>query len=535
MKKTALIIFIILGLVSIGYHGILSHDFIRFDDPDYVVNNPHVQNGFTKESMIWAFTSTECSNWHPLTWFSHILDCQLFGLVPAGHHFSSLLLHVVNSILLFLFFRQATKSEWQSALIAVLFSIHPLHVESVAWVAERKDLLYTFFWLLALIAYSRYVKSPGPGRYSVVVGLFIFSLLAKPMAVTFPFILLLLDWWPLQRFVRPQEKNWPVSPYSQALALLLEKVPFLLLAAASAAITFLVQKQGGAVSQLNINVILFHLGNAPVSYFTYIGKMFWPVDLAIFYPLDLSAATASPVGISLILLVFITILAIKIRSRYPYLLFGWLWYLVTLLPVIGILKTGAQSVADRYTYVPLIGLFIAIIWWIFEITRRLRFRRRILLAGSITILALLTVTTHRQVLYWRDTHTLFTHALAVTKDNWMAHHVLGVVEYHEGNMTGAIVHYREALRINPLNAPTWNNLGNVYRLIGNTAPAIDALQEAIRLDHRYAAPISNLGLTYTERGNVNSAMAQYNRLKEIDAGMASALLQEIGKKTWKRP
>lgn len=526
-STTIKIILLILGLAAFGYHEILTHDFIRFDDPDYVINNLHVRQGITFESIGWAFVATDCGNWHPLTWLSHMLDCQLFGLAAAGHHFTSILLHSINSILLFLFLRQSTKIEWQSAMVAILFCIHPLHVESVAWAAERKDVLYTFFWLLALIAYVRYTKLPSTGRYATVVVLFILSLLSKPMAITFPIVLIILDWWPLQRFAN---QHPPVNPANaNIVSLLWEKIPFIILSSIMAVITFIVQKHGGAVDSLAGDVVQFHAGNAVISYLIYIGKMLWPLKLSVFYPLDLSAVTLPAVACSSALLILMSTIVIKLRHQSPYLLAGWLWYIVTLFPVIGIVKAGAQSVADRYTYLPIVGLFVAIIWWISAVTERLNFRKQILLLSCVFLTGLLLFMTKRQLSYWRNTATLFNHAASVTNGNWMAEHVLGVVSHTDGDLPAAIKHYHQALQINPLYAPSWNNLGNLYRITGNFEMAVAALKEAIRLNRQYAAAIYNLGLTYANIGDISSASAQYNLLQGIDSNMASELKREIWK------
>lgn len=523
-----LFITIIVVLTTICYLDLPSLEFIRYDDLDYVVNNPQVHLGLTPVSFRWAFFSTEHSNWHPLTWLSHMLDYKLYGLNPAGHHVTNLLLHLCNSILLFQLLRSATKADWQSAMVALLFGIHPLHVESIAWVAERKDVLYTFFWLAALLAYCRYTAKPGLWCYCWVAVLFACSLLAKPMAVTLPLVMLLLDWWPLHRNAAQSVGSITLLTRNCTTSrLFLEKIPFFAMAGATAYITVFAQKHGGSVSQPNIDVIQFHLGNVPLSYLTYIGKTFWPTDLAIFYPINLESVTVATVTYSMSVMLTITVLLFWFRKQHPWLLSGWLWFLITLLPVIGVLKAGAQSVADRYTYVPSIGLFIAVVWCFTELANRWRYGRQALLLVSIAILVIMLLLCRKQVTYWRTTETVFRHALSVTRDNWVAHNILGVVRYQEGDLVGAIHHYREALRINPLHASSWNNLGNCYRQTGDLSEAEAALREAIRLDNRYAAPLHNLGLLYAVRGDNESAEDMYNRLRGIDLSKAEQLLLDI--------
>ena len=421
-------------LIFLAYWPVLSCDFINYDDPFYVTSNSHVKAGLSLDSIRWAFTTFFFYNWHPLTWISHMLDVQLFGLNPLGHHLTSLLLHIANSLLLFILFRKMTGSTWKSASVAFLFALHPLHVQSVAWVTERKDVLSTFFWLLVMLAYTAYANKPKLATYLLCILLFICGLMAKPMLVTLPFVLLLMDFWPLGRLRRNISISADTANVVRQCSfshLLLEKLPFAVLAVASSVVTFLAQKQGGAVHEDRL--LSVDVGNALVSYLQYALKMLWPSRLAVYYPYNPAAISAWQVAVALISLLVATALAIRFRRRFPYIAVGWLWYLGTFVPVIGFLRIGEQAMADRYTYIPLIGLFIIAVWGIADLTQQLRIPKAIIVTVIGTILVACSLLTNLQTRLWRDSVTLFSHAVAVTENNWIAHKNLAAALAKQGN------------------------------------------------------------------------------------------------------
>jgi hypothetical protein len=427
------------------YWQVQGHAFVTYDDYQYVVENPHVRHGLTLRGIAWAFTTGYASNWHPLTWLSHMLDCTLYGLNPMGHHVNSLLLHLANTLLLFWVLRRMTTALWRSAFVAALFALHPLHVESVAWVAERKDLLSTLFWMMTMGAYALYVERPGLGRYLFTLLLFALGLMAKPMLVTLPFVLLLLDYWPLGRRHHPP------------LRLIREKLPFFALTAISSMITFSVQKSWGAV--IFTLPLKDRIANALVSYVTYIAKTIWPANLACFYPHPLDTLPLWQVGGSLLLLVSISVFVIRARQRCPYLPVGWFWYLGTLVPVIGLVQVGAQAMADRYTYVPLIGLFLITAWTAAEVGSKGSALRMSLWVGML--IPFLAVGSWLQAQSWQTSVTLFEHTLTVTRNNLIAHNNLGN---------------------NPNHATSHNNLGSVFMQQGRLQEAIAHLSKAVQID-----------------------------------------------------
>ncbi len=383
MRREILIcLFLVLATLTV-YWQVGNYEFVNFDDDKYIIENFHVQKGLTRDSVIWAFTATHVSNWHPLTWLSHMLDFQLYGLNPSGHHLTNVFFHLVNTLLLFLVLKLMTGALWRSGLVAALFAVHPLHVESVVWVAERKDVLSTLFWMLTLWAYLGYTKRPGVKRYLVILLAFALGLMAKPMLVTLPFVLLLLDYWPLKRIelgqsaiglpAASQPSTIANKPGAQAFRLLLEKTPMFVLAAVSSVVTFIVQKSGGAVGALETYPFKIRMANALLSYVIYLKKMIWPQNLAVFYPhpgQSLPMWQAAGAGL---LLVVVSIAVIRAGRRYPYLPVGWLWYVGTLVPVIGLVQVGDQAMADRYTYVSLIGLFIVVAWGVPDVARSWRY------------------------------------------------------------------------------------------------------------------------------------------------------------------
>ena len=447
-REGVVCLFLVIGILAV-YWQVGNHEFVNYDDKDYITENQHVQAGLTLKSIAWAFTSTYASNWHPLTWLSHMLDCEIYGLNPRGHHFTNVFFHILNSILLFLIFKRMTGAFWKSAFVAALFAIHPLHVESVAWAAERKDVLSTFFCMLTMGAYILYVENQGIKKYLLTVLLFTLGLMAKPMLITLPFVLLLLDYWPLGRF----------NKRSPALQLIWEKIPLFVLTAVSSIVTFLVQQK--AMSSLEVFPITARIFNALVSYLSYIVKMIWPFHLAIFYPYPGMPPVWQIAGACL-LLVFISCIAIRTVRRYPYFAVGWLWYLGTLVPVIGLVQVGLQSMADRYTYIPLTGIFIIIAWGIPDLIAKWRYKKIGLFITTTTLISILMICTWSQVGCWRNSITLFSHAINVTENNSVAHNNLGSAFADQGKASETIKHYAEALRIDPMYADAHYNLGNAF-------------------------------------------------------------------------
>ncbi|MGO9256876.1 MAG: tetratricopeptide repeat protein [Bryobacteraceae bacterium] len=480
--------------VFLAFSPVLRNQFTGYDDPDYVTNNPHVVSGLSAANIAWAFANSYASNWHPLTWISHSLDCALYGLNPTGHHLTSLLLHIANTILLFLWLSGLTGATGRSAFVALAFGLHPVHVEPVAWVAERKDVLSTLFWMLTLLAYTAYVRRHGTGRYLTVAALFTAGLLAKPMLVTVPLLLLLLDWWPLAR-----KEN--------ASRLVLEKLPLVALAALSSAATIWAQGRGGSLVALDRLPLELRLANAALSYTRYLGKTFWPVDLAAFYPFPVRGIPAWEVAGSVAALALATWLAYRARHRRPWLAAGWCWYVLTLLPVIGIVQVGMQSIADRYLYVPMIGLLIAVAWQVGEVCQGSQRRTRIATAAGGFVLGICAVLSWRQAHVWRDGVTLFTHAIQVTEDNFVAHDNLGVELDRLGRSEEALAEYRETLRIRPGDRHGEENFAQASfakgeRLLGqgDVQGALAAFRDGLRYRPRNAVALLSLGVALARSG-----------------------------------
>ena len=520
-----------------------NHEFVSFDDDLYVTQNAHVQAGLTGEAVAWAFTTTHAANWHPVTWLSHMLDCQLYGLNSGGHHFTNLLIHLVNAILLFVVLEGMTAATWRSAFVAALFALHPLHVESVAWVAERKDLLSAFFWLLTMGFYLRYVRRPQLNRYLLVLLSYALGLMAKPMLVTVPFVLLLLDYWPLDRFQFGQWGPATRSRTSRSLNfrlqrslifhLVLEKAPFFGLATVSSIVTFLVQHGAGTVESLDVLPLQTRFINTLVSYLSYIEKMIWPHDLAVFYPHPGNSLPMWQAAGAGLLLLAISVLVLRVIRRHPYLATGWLWYLGTLLPVIGLVQVGSHAMADRYTYVPLIGLFIIIAWSLGDLLTKWPHRRIALALATVVPLSALVIYTSIQIRHWQNSITLFQYTLEVTSDNWLGHNSLGNALAAEGKIGDAIAHYRESLRIKPDNARAHNNLGISLAKHKKPDVAIAHFREALQIKPDFADAHYNLGILLSQRGKATDAVAHYRqamRIKSDDAelhnNVANALLQQ---------
>ncbi len=514
-KPFVFIISLLLVLLTLfPYWQVTGHDFIGFDDHKYITENPYVRYGFSLEGLVWAFTATEVANWHPLTWLSHMLDCHLYGLNPGVHLFNNVLIHIANTLLLFLLLRRMTPSLWKSAFVAALFALHPLHVESVAWIAERKDVLSTLFWMLTIWTYLRYVERPGAGPYLLSLTCFALGLMAKPMVVTLPFVLLLLDYWPLRRWGFPQEGF--SSKMAFPLRLIWEKVPFLVLSAISCIITYTVQHQGGAMVQWI--PLKARIANALVSYILYVYKMLWPHNLAAYYP---HPGTAIPlwqtVGATL-LLAGLCALAVYKARKHGYFLLGWFWYFGTLVPVIGLVQVGLQKMADRYTYIPLIGLFIIIAWGVPHLVEKWPYHKPFLIISSALVLVSLSLLTFLQVTYWKDTASLFQHTLRVTRNNHLAHNNLGNALGREGKHDQAIHHFLKALEIFPGYAQAHNNLAVTYAHQGKFKEAFAHYTRAVRIDPQFWKAHFNFGLALASQGMFKEAASHYQAALNLRPG-----------------
>ncbi len=516
---------LIMAVATFTVYGDLgTHNFINFDDDVYVTDNPLVQHGLTPEGLSWAFTTLHSGNWHPLTWFSHMLDCQLFGLNPRGHHLTNLVFHIANSLLLFLWLLHLTRTLGCSFLVAALFALHPMHVESVAWVAERKDVLSTFFWLLTMWAYVWYVKRPGLGRYLLILVCFSLGLMAKPMLVTLPFALLLLDFWPLGRL----SLKGPAPGVASAMSypgvtikrLVWEKSPLFVISAISIVVTFYAQKVAGAVFSLHALPIPIRLANAMLIYVSYLGKMFWPAHLALLYPLlrhNLPIWQALVAGLDLAVLTYLTL---RQARRHPYLLVGWLWYLGTMLPVIGLVQVGNQAMADRYTYVPFTGLFIMVAYGMADLGARWRPSRFLLPVSAGVVLSASMICTWVQVSYWRDSSSLYEHTLKVTRSNPLIHNNLGAALAAQGKLDQAVAHYAEALRLNPDYVEAHYNLGIALAAQGKMDEAVAHFAQVMSLRPDYAKAHNNSGRALEVQGKLNQAVDYYNEALRLNPDYA---------------
>ena len=559
MTRSRLVCVLLALVTLLVYLPVRRDAFVNYDDPDYVTENPVVQAGLTWAGVKWAFTTLDASNWHPLTWLSHMLDCQLFGLSAGRHHLVSVLLHATNAVLLFVLFLRMTGAFWQSAFIAALFAWHPLHVESVAWVAERKDVLSAFFGLLTLIAYVRYAQKRGPEtgngksakaaaiNYSLALFFFALGLMAKPMLVTLPFVFLLLDYWPLRRVTsggrRVTGDQKPAGKLSalnssaftsgrgatapkrseggQLSILFLEKLPLFALAVASCVMTFVAQKHGESVASLEAYPLYSRIENAAVVYVKYLSHTVYPANLAVIYPLPREVPLVQAAG-AVVVLATISWVIWRVRRQRPYLLTGWLWYLGMLVPVIGLVQVGSQAMADRYTYLPLIGVFLGATFGMGDLAVRLRLKSTILILVAVIVLAGCLFATARQLRFWRDGETLFEHALAETKDNPVAHNELGSTLLQEGNVDEAITHFQKALQISPDNAVAHNNLGNALLRKGSVDEAITHFQKALQIKPDYAAADNNLGIALLRKGSVDEAIVYYQKALQIKPDYAEA-------------
>jgi Flp pilus assembly protein TadD len=477
--------------------------FINYDDGDYVSENSFIKNGLNATDIHWAFTAYFSGNWHPLTWMSHMLDCELFGMNAGAHHFVNVLWHSLNVALLFIWLSRLTGKMGPSAFIAALFAWHPLHVESVAWVAERKDVLSTFFALLTLLAYTHYVQEKRRGFLWLALVCFALGLMSKPMLVTLPFVLLLLDYWPLQR----------LFPFRAAV--LVEKLPFFVLTAVSCAVTFLAQRQGEAVMPLQMVTLPHRLQNALMAVLGYLEKLFVPVNLSVIYPMP-KHVSAWELGLAAAVLIGISALAWRWRRQRPYFLMGWLWFLGTLVPVIGLVQVGVQALADRYMYIPSIGCFIALVFLLAEVAERVE-TPRVIMTGFATVICVACILgTEHQLQFWRDSETLFRHAIAVTGDNEVAHLNLGTALASAGRSEEALPEFREALRLNPGWHQLHNNVANILDMEGHLAEAAAEYRQAIQLDPRIPYQHNSLGMTLVELGQYPEALAEFSEAERLD-------------------
>ena len=516
--STALLWAIAVALASITvlvYLPVRHYPFIGFDDPGYVTENPRVTGGLTLDAVRWAMTSGYFANWHPLTWVSHMLDVQLFGVNGGAHHVTNLVLHVADTLLLFVVFFRMTGAAGRSAVVAALFAGHPLHVESVAWVSERKDVLSTLFWLLTMLAYLAYTRDPRPRRYALVLLAFAFGLMSKPMLVTLPCVLLLLDIWPLRRAVIGE------SPPALWLRLVYEKLLLFALAAASSVITYLVQRTAGAVESLNALPLSVRVSNAILAYWNYLQKLVWPTRLALLYTYPKSLYVGTVVGVLAGLIVVSIAVARAARVR-PYLLVGWLWFLGTLVPVIGIVQVGKQPMADRYTYVPSIGLFVMVVWGTNELLRWLRTPRVTSAALSLTAIAIFAVLARQQVDRWRSGVVLWQQTIAVTADNYLAENNLGWDLALEGRPAEAIPHYQEAIRLSPRFVGGRTNLALALVALGRNDEAVPQYEEALRLTPQNYLVHMNLAYALSRQGRLDEAVAHFTEAIRLKADYVEA-------------
>ncbi|MHC4719448.1 MAG: tetratricopeptide repeat protein [Planctomycetota bacterium] len=525
--------------VFTAYEPVRRNEFVNYDDDVYVTGNPWVKSGLTAESVKWAFTTTRAGNWHPLTWLSHMLDCELFGVAAVWHHLVNLLFHTAGSLLLFWVLNRSTGSVWASGFVAAVFAVHPVHVESVAWVAERKDVLSGFFWMLTIAAYVRCAERPGEWRYLLVVLAFCLGLMAKPMVVTLPFVLLLLDYWPLGRFQQArsggEEMVQAGCRMSRVCSLLVEKIPLFVLAAISSVITFVIQQSSGAMHVGEGFPLRVRTSNALVSYIGYISKMLYPSRLAVLYPHPGQGLALWRVIVAILMLVCVSGCVVYLARRRRYLAVGWLWYLGVLVPVIGLVQVGVQGMADRYAYLPSIGIFIMIAWGAADICARWRYGKIALGVAAGIVLAVLVMCTRKQVGYWESNATVFGRALAVTENNFIMHSSYGGMLFEEGRFDEALVHFNEAVRINPDYSDGRRNAGIVLLKQGKIDEAIAVFSDVLSGKGDWPTAYNYLGLAYAQKGELDLAINSYNAALQLKPDYVDALknlgivLKEQGK------
>ena len=543
--KISICIFLMVATFCI-YSQVQDHEFINFDDDKYVTQNLNVKAGLTSESVSWAFTTESVSwvYWHPMTWLSHMLDYELYGDRPKGHHLTSLFFHIANALILFMVLLRMTGKLWRCAFVAAMFAFHPLNVESVAWIAERKNVLSTLFWLMTMWAYIHYAAKPTVKRYGLVLLFFALGLMSKPMLVTLPFVLLLLDYWPLRRLKFEQERDSSaileknIAKESETLRLVLEKIPLFLLTAGSSIVTFIAQKSSGGMNYGANFTFSTRLTNAMVSYLEYLGKMIWPRGLSILYPHPVNALPVWQGILCGIALVGITIISIRLIRKAPYFAVGWFWYLGTLVPVIGIVQLGRQAMADRYAYVPLIGIFIVIAWGVPELISKWRCKKKVLSIADAAaikstqaalvgiIIFTLLITTWIQVGHWKSSITVFKHAIRVTDKKYtsfaVVHYNLGVALFTKQKNKEAISHYKMAIKLKPTHVKAHYNLGNRLVAEGKNKEAISHYKMAIKLKPTYAKAHNNLGVALLNKGRTSEAISHYKMAIQLKPDFAEA-------------
>jgi tetratricopeptide (TPR) repeat protein len=486
----------------------LRYDFVNYDDPSYVYQNTRISSGINFANIAWAFSHVHSENWHPLTTITHMLDCQLHGLNAGWHHFTNVLLHCLAVVFLFVALQRMTGALWRSAFVSAVFAVHPLHVESVAWIAERKDVLSALFFMLTLLAYLHYTRAPSIARYLTVALVVALGLMSKPMLVTLPFVLLLLDYWPLRK-IKAQRSNTG----RQLFRLVLEKIPLIALSAVSSMVTFLVQR--GAIGWTEELPVSERVSNALVAYVVYIGEMFWPAKLAVFYPHPEHRLPTWEIGVALTILAGITAAAFVLRKTAPYFITGWLWYLGMLVPVIGLVQVGWQGHADRYTYLPQIGLYIAATWAVTDLARSWRSQRIALGVAAVIVLGALTWSSWLQTSYWRDSETLFIHALAVTRNNDVALNNLGIIFLDKGQLDDAISKLQAAIDLRPENAPAHDNLAKALLKKGQVAEAMVHYRKFLELEPANVEARNTLGTALIQQGHVREAIEQWQEALAI--------------------
>ena len=545
LRQTAALCALLVIATLAVYWGAQECELTNLDDDVYVTQNPVVSAGLTRTGVAWSLKTTHAGNWHPLTWLSHMADCSVFGLDPMGHHLTSVLLHVANTLLLFLLLRAMTGFVWRSAFVAALFAVHPLHVESVAWVAERKDVLSGLFWIVTTWAYVRYARRPSNAGMLVTAALFGLGLMAKPMLVTLPLTLLLLDYWPLARFAsdggRAGKRRAPLWD------LVWEKLPLFTMAAASVLITLTAQQKGGAITDFQEFPLSVRLANAVVSCAAYLVKTVWPARLAAYYPHPGAGLPASQVAASAILLLAITWLVVAARRRRPHLLVGWLWYVVTLIPVIGIVQVGGQAMADRYTYIPLVGVFLAIAWLAPSVVlpqvvrsdppkRRLaadglsRARVAPLVAVACVMIVALAARARIQVGYWCDSIALLEHAVACTSNNYLCENNLGLALTEAGRADEAVPHLERAIRIAPQSSVAEYNLGNALARLHEMEKAVVHYRRAVRLQPNHAMAHGNLAIALYALDDYAGAWREAHRCQDLGVAMPQRFLDLLSEK-----
>ena len=571
--RTLLLSLLLVAVVVLAYSPVARNGFINYDDDQYITDNPHVKAGLTRWTVKWAFRTFDVANYHPLTWLSHALDCQLFGVDPAAHHEVSVLLHAANAVLLFLLLQNATGFRWRSLFVAALFALHPINVESVAWISERKNVLSMLFFLCALLAYVWYARGPKLGRYALVALLFLLGLLSKPQIITLPFLLLLMDYWPLDRLVATPPDSAPTAVPTQNAPttfptpprfsfgwLVLEKLPLLALSAASAIVTMMAQRVGGAVQGLSLYRPLLRVETAIISYVRYLGKAFWPTKLVVLYPHPTELYPVWQVIATALLLLLITLVVLRARDR-RYLVVGWFWFLGSLVPMIGLVQVGVQSIADRYAYIPFLGLFLIVTWLVFDWVHARRISTALTAIPALALLLVLGILTYHQVGYWHDIQSFWTRTLELTENNYIAHDTLAEYLADHGQIEEATAHFRAALFINPddlpanlgvgtyehlhgnlqaaieryqfvalhaghpsVRAAAYGNLGSAYRQLGNLAQAKQCFETALAIAPNRPMALIGLGLIAQKKGDLAEAVRQYSRAMAIEPTDVAGLL-----------